>query len=207
MSQVTLALDSGVSVVFEGLDRTGKSTQLAMLEEALDPESVTFAHMPMGFVPFTRRVYDALEMDGEKPSSGLAQQLAHLACHAESIGKLVEATKAKALVLDRWWWSTLAYGWYGGSVEQSGITEQSFHNFIDAIWFPITPSVVFIFLEPHRLDSNNSQGVEAGYRALLEQHTGLAVVVSSDTPQSTHQFIVRTLIERGLAHRVKGNRL
>jgi dTMP kinase len=201
MSQATLAINAGVAVVFEGLDGTGKSTQLSMLKEALDPESVVFAHMPSGFVPFTRRVYDALEADGEKPSSGLAQQLAHLACHAESIEHLVEATRSKALVLDRWWWSTLAYGWYGGSVEKSGLSEQSFRGLIDAIWSPVIPSVVFVFLEPHQLDSNNSQGVEAGYRTLLDRHSELAVVVSSDTPEATHDFVAQTLVQRGLARR------
>jgi dTMP kinase len=202
MSHATLALDPGVCIVFEGLDRTGKSTQLGLLRAALAPDSVVFAHMPSGFVPFTRRVYEALEAEGEKPSSGLAQQLAHLACHAESIGQLVEATKSKSLVLDRWWWSTLAYGWYGGSVEQSGLSQESFRDLIAAIWSPVTPSAVFVFLEPHQLDSNNNQGVEAGYRALLDQRPDLAVVVSSDTPEATHGFVVQSLVQRGLAHPV-----
>ena len=199
MSQVTLAMNPGVTVVFEGLDRTGKSTQLDLLKAVLAPESIVFAHMPSGFVPFTHRVYEALEAEEEKPSSGLAQQLAHLACHAESIGRLVEATRSKALVLDRWWWSTLAYGWYGGSVEQSGLSEESFRDLIAAIWSPVAPSAVFVFLEPHQLDSNNNQGVEAGYRALLDQHPDLAVVVSSDTPEATHAFVVQSLVQRGLA--------
>jgi dTMP kinase len=202
MSQATLAIDPGVTVVFEGLDRTGKSTQLDLLKAALEPESVVFAHMPSGFVPFTQRVYDALEAEGEKPSSGLAQQLAHLACHAESIGQLVKATKSAALVLDRWWWSTLAYGWYGGSVEQAGLSEQSFRDLISAIWSPVTPSAVFVFLEPHQLDTNNNEGVEAGYRALLDQNLDLSVVVSGDTQEATHRFVVQSLVQRGLAHRL-----
>jgi hypothetical protein len=40
----------GISIVFEGLDRTGKSTQLDMLRDALDPTSVVFAHMPVVIV-------------------------------------------------------------------------------------------------------------------------------------------------------------
>lgn len=60
MSQVTLALNPGVSVVLEGLDGTGKSTQLSMLKSALDPGTVVFAHMPSGFTQFTRRVYEPL---------------------------------------------------------------------------------------------------------------------------------------------------
>lgn len=199
MSQATLAIDPGVSVVFEGLDRTGKSTQLDLLKAALAPESVVFAHMPSGFVPFTQRVYEALEAEDEKPSSGLAQQLAHLACHAESIGQLVEVTKSKALVLDRWWWSTLAYGWYGGSVEQSGLSEQSFRELIQTIWAPIVPSVVFVFLKPHQADSNNAAGVEAGYRAIMGEHADLTVAVPPRDPDETHRFIVDELVRRDVA--------
>jgi thymidylate kinase len=171
-----------------------------MLEDALERQSAVFAHMPSGFVPFTQLVYDALEAPDEKPVSGLAQQLAHLACHAESMPHLVEAMRSKALILDRWWWSTLAYGWYGGSVEQSGFSEQGFRELIQAIWQPITPSLIFVFLTPHQIDSNNKEGVEAGYRELLEENVDLAVTVPSDDADTTHRFIVDTLIQRELAH-------
>ncbi len=197
---------AGTSIVFEGLDRTGKSTQLDMLRDALDPDSVVFAHMPSGFAPFTNRVYAALEakdMNGvvnqaEKPSSGLAQQLAHLACHAESMSHLVEATQRGGLVLDRWWWSTLAYGWFGGSVEQSGLSKESFQELIGAIWHPIKPAVVFVFLEPHQLDSNNNAGVEAGYRYLLSEAPQSTVVVPNDATDRTHEFVMANLAERDL---------
>lgn len=206
MSEWTLAIQPGAVVVFEGLDRTGKSTQLSRLRAVLVPESAVFAHMPRGFGRFTERVYAALEGEtvDEKPSSGLAQQLAHLACHAESIRRLTESAASSALVLDRWWWSTLAYGWYGGSVEQSGLSEASFRDLIDTIWSPIVPSVVFVFLEPHQLDSNNNEGVEAGYRALIEQHPDVAVVVHSDSEDAVHALVVETLLERGLASSRQG---
>jgi thymidylate kinase len=201
-----LRLRSGTSIIFEGLDRTGKSTQIEVLRAALDPVSTLFAHMPSGFVPFTKRVYAALEgqneqgfADGaEKPASGLAQQLAHLACHAESMGRLVAAVKDGALVLDRWWWSTLAYGWFGGSVEQSGLREASFTDLIRTVWQPIKPSLVFVFLEPHQSDCNNNAGVEAGYRALLAKNTELALLVPNGTTAQVHEFIVAALDGRGV---------
>lgn len=201
MSEGTLTIQPGAVVVFEGLDRTGKSTQLSLLRAALVPGSAVFAHMPRGFGRFTERVYAALEGETvkEKPTSGLAQQLAHLACHAESITHLTDAAASSALVLDRWWWSTLAYGWYGGSIEQSGLSEASFRELINTIWSPIVPSVVFVFLEPHQLDSNNNTGVEVGYHALIEQHPDLCVVVRSDSEHAVHTLVVETLLERGLA--------
>src|SRR5205814_6354238 len=119
-----LRLTPGSVIVFEGLDRAGKSTQLSMLARVVEPSSAELVHMPSGTTPFTQGVYSLLER-GELVS-GLARQLAHLACHAENHQALVAATEVKALVLDRWWWSTVAYGWYGGPVRQSGLPEADF---------------------------------------------------------------------------------
>ena len=142
----TLQLMPGSVIVFEGLDRAGKSTQLTALSQAVEPSSAELVHMPSGLTPFTQSVYSLLEQSG--PASGLARQLAHLACHAESHDALVAAAETRALVLDRWWWSTMAYGWYGGPVRQSGLSESDFRRLIEAIWAPITAAVVFVFLEP-----------------------------------------------------------
>ncbi|KAA6431349.1 hypothetical protein FQ330_11350 [Agrococcus sediminis] len=205
MAKTDLTIRRGAVIVFEGLDQTGKSTQLNRLRGSLDAESTVFAHMPSGFTTFTERVYRALEGEtaDEKPRSGLAQQLAHLACHAESVPDLKRAAETRSLILDRWWWSTLAYGWYGGSVKQSGLPESSFKELIDTIWSPIMPSIVFVFLEPHHLDPNNAPGVQDGYRALLDEYAESAVVVPVASEEETHSFVTETLLNRGLAARVE----
>lgn len=205
MAKTDLTIRRGAVIVFEGLDQTGKSTQLNRLRGSLDAEPTVFAHMPSGFTMFTERVYRALEGEtaDEKPKSGLAQQLAHLACHAEAVPDLKRAAETRSLILDRWWWSTLAYGWYGGSVKQSGLPESSFKELINTIWSPITPSIVFVFLEPHHLDPNNAPGVQDGYRALLDEYAESAVVVPVASEEETHSFVTETLLNRGLAARVE----
>jgi dTMP kinase len=193
-----MTLRRGSVVVFEGLDKAGKSSQLDLLRDILDPSSVLFAHMPSGQRPFTRTVYDVLEDNNKRPISGLSIQLAHLSCHAESMEDLKLAVDSKALVLDRWWWSTLAYGWFGGSVEQSGISLGSFRELIDVIWSPITPALNFVFLEPHQVDSNNNEGVEVGYHSLISEYSDVSIIVPRDTTERTHKFIVGVLRERNL---------
>lgn len=201
MSAASIFIHPGAVIVFEGLDQTGKSTQLKRLQAAVPANSTVFAHMPRGFTPFTKQLYTALEgeADTERPRSGLAQQLAHLACHAESICHLVEAARTQSLILDRWWWSTIAYGWYGGSVEQSGLSESSFRDLVHTIWHPIVPSIVFVFLEPHYVDDNNTHGVKAGYRALVDEHPDLAVIVPSADEDATYALIADALLAHGLA--------
>lgn len=110
-----------------------------------------------------------LEDKDTAPTAPLARQLAHLACHSESMPVLVERSHGGALVLDRWWWSTLAYGWYGGGATSIGVDESTFRTLISAIWAPIHADVVFLFLQSHEADNNNLDGVAAGYQAIANQ--------------------------------------
>ena len=41
--------------------------------------------------------------------------------HAENINALVQARRRCGVVLDRWWWSTVAYGWFGGRLAAEGV--------------------------------------------------------------------------------------
>jgi dTMP kinase len=192
-----LILEPGAVVVFEGLDRAGKSTQLELLHHRVAPGSATFAHMPSGTATFTQELY--LLLENHPPASGLARQLAHLACHSETMTSLVDGAASGALVLDRWWWSTIAYGWYGGAVQASGISESTFRELISVVWAPFTASIVFLFLTPRGEDPNNVSGVEDGYRELAATHPGLAVVVPDLAKGGTHDYLVDNLISAGLA--------
>ncbi|WP_396911353.1 MazG nucleotide pyrophosphohydrolase domain-containing protein [Mycolicibacterium sp.] len=190
-----LVLKPGTVVVFEGLDKAGKSTQRDLLESVLDDASTTFAHMPSGFTDFSGRLYRLLET--RPPARSLARQLAHLSCHSDSIEALLDATQRGALILDRWWWSTLAYGWYANPVA-AGISQDAFRSLINQIWSPIHADVVFVFLHPHLPDDNNVQGVLAGYEALAAADPDHVVVVDPMSESDTHDFIVAELRRRGL---------
>jgi len=197
MGQSQIKLARGSVIVFEGLDKAGKSTQLELLRARVSPDTTLFAHMPSGLTDFSRQLYSLLEED--PPESGLARQLTHLASHSENISKIIEATRAGSLVLDRWWWSTMAYGWYGGEVPATGLSESAFRNLIDCIWGPVTASIVFLFLTPREYDPNNVDGVADGYRTLAARHAGNVANVPAHSPEETHKFIVDALEEADLA--------
>jgi len=84
-------------------------------------------------------------------------------------------------------------------VDRSGLSEGGFRELIQTIWAPIAPTVIFVFLKPHQIDKNNADGVEAGYRALMAEHSDLTVVVPSGDPDETHTFIVDELVRRDVA--------
>src|SRR6266568_8943719 len=82
----------GSLVIFEGLDRSGKTTQLKRLS-LLDwaaPEPI-FTHMPSGMSALSKSIYSLTE--NEKISSPLARQLLHLSCHAENIGSIADGRR------------------------------------------------------------------------------------------------------------------
>lgn len=184
------------TIVFEGLDKAGKSTQIDLLKANTSAEGALFTHMPSGLTDFTRALYALLER--QPPAAGLSRQLTHLASHSENMTALVEASRTGALVLDRWWWSTMAYGWYGGGIAASGLSEAAFRELIDCIWAPIVPDIIFLFLTPRENDPNNSDGVADGYRSLAAAHSGNVVLVPALTPDETHDLIVSALGDAGL---------
>src|SRR4051794_7388128 len=118
-------LRPGALVVLEGLDRTGKSTQMSALRELRwDYPVPIFTHMPSGLTDLTQAIYRLTE--AKRIASPLARQLLHLACHAENLGPLDLERREHAVVLDRWWWSTMAYGWYAGQLDRLGVDEVFF---------------------------------------------------------------------------------
>lgn len=195
-----LTLTPGSVIVFEGLDKAGKSTQLGRMKQSTDPSGTTFAHMPSGISGFTAGVYALLENKDTTPSHPLARQLAHLACHSEVMPTLVDKAERGALVLDRWWWSTLAYGWYGRGEGAFGIEEPTFRALVEEIWAPIRAHVVFLFLHAYESDRNNVDGVAEGYRTLADQSSATVVRIPAGPEDDTHEFLIAELKRLGLAH-------
>lgn len=181
----------GVLIVFEGLDKAGKSTQVDLFRRTLVQGTADFPHMPSGETAFTRGVYRLLE--DHPPRSGLGRQLAHLSCHCENVPGILVSLDTKAVVLDRWWWSTMAYGWFSGEVPAADLSEAAFRELVQKIWEPITASVIFLFLSTREEDPNNASGVETGYRELARRQSSRVVVVPDLPVKETHQFIIERL--------------
>lgn len=154
--------------------------------------------MPSGFSDFTGGVYALLEDQDTRPTDPLARQLAHLACHSESMPTLATKAKSGALVLDRWWWSTLAYGWYGRGKVDLGIDERTFRTLTESIWAPLSADVVFLFLHTYEADSNNVDGVSMGYQALADQSPTTVIHVPALGEEETHELLVGELRRLGL---------
>jgi dTMP kinase len=193
----SLQLRPGSLIVFEGLDRSGKSTQIKQMS-ALDwaRPAPGFIHMPSGMTDLTRNIYSLTEKN--QISSPLARQLLHMACHAENIGPIADARARHGLFLDRWWWSTVAYGWYGGGLVGSGLNESVFFGLIESVWSAQQADVVFLFMAPHESDRLNKDEVRSGYAALAAEHETITITVPPVGPEETTSFILGSLRAREL---------
>lgn len=191
------SLAPGTLIVLEGPDRSGKTTQREALRRHLSAESTRVMHMPSGVTEFAGRTYELLEDPSCRPKSGLAKQLAHLACHADNAPQLRRALESGAVVLDRWWWSTYAYGWATGAIPATGVTEPSFVNLVNSIWLGIDASVVFLFDHPLEEDLNNDVRVLEGYRQLLLRFPDTVRVPPGEAADVT-RFLLDELARRGL---------
>lgn len=192
-----LYLQPGSLIIFEGLDRSGKSTQLTRLS-ACDwaPPSPVFTHMPSGMTELTASIYSLTE--NLRIGSPLARQLLHLACHAENIAAIADARSRQGVFLDRWWWSTVAYGWYAGHLAQSGVSESVFFGMIEAVWSGQAADLVFLFMTPFETDELNRDEVRSGYEVLAAEYEARTIVVPQGSPRETAAFILANLRHRGL---------
>jgi dTMP kinase len=190
-------LRPGSLIVFEGLDRSGKSTQIKRLS-ALDwaAPGPRFTHMPSGMTDLTSSVYSLTE--NSQINSPLARQLLHIACHAENVGPIADARARHGLFLDRWWWSTVAYGWYGAGLAMSGLNESAFLWLIESVWSAQQADVIFLFMTPHENDRLNKNEVRRGYEALAAEHEATTITVPALGSDETTGFILANLRDRTL---------
>lgn len=131
-------------------------------------------------------------------ASPLARQFLHLASHAEHYRTEIRPALAQGGVLmDRSWWSTIAYGWYGTDLSESIDLE----TFLKVAQLPaegLLPNVVFVFLDPWATDPHNSAEVRSGYEDLSRRFSDVAVRVAPAPADDMTTFILNELKRRGL---------
>lgn len=182
----------GAAVVVEGVDSAGKSTLIDdLLADARWSPAPARLHLPSGASPLTARVYEALESIA--PTSGLARQLFHLACHAENASMIAQRRRDSGLLLDRWWWSTLAY-----STDLATEQQRVIASVVESIWSGFEADLVCCLFEPLRDDSNNSDLVTAAYYRLAEAHQGPVLFVPPASRSERVETVVDAMRHEGL---------
>lgn len=196
-------------VVFEGLDATGKTTARkncgfftlgewesggADGDEYRHNKAHTF-HMPSGYDEVSNDLYEYMEhASGIRP---LARQLMHLACHEQNMGLIHESFNSKLVVLDRWWWSTYAYGYRGAELDVR-IPQAVFMNMIGQVWSGLSADVVYLFDQTYAADAWNNDRVREGYEELAGMSLASTVRVPRGTQEEVRDFLLADMQERRL---------
>lgn len=192
-------LKPGAVVVLEGLDATGKTTQHEKMERAcmgmghgttpLFSPAPLFLHMPSAGTHLGEMIYDLTETVG-KELDPLARQFLHLASHSQSTEQAIRPALAdgRGVILDRWWWSTVACGWFGGELADR-IPLGRFMDMCKAVWRGVEPDLVALFMHPHQDDHHNTDEVVEGYEYMASLHRDkVALIEPGDEGQQGEQL-------------------
>ena len=177
--------------IFEGIDHAGKSTIVTELSNKL--KEMKIAHSTYSFPGKESRTVGALVNDlhhnqdvyFDKPIDALSLQMLHVAAHIDTINsRIIPDLKAgKVVLIDRFWWSTFAYG------VANGIKRSTIRNILlpeKKALSKLTVAQFFLIRRNSRTDdysSGYSKSVLETYEELGAdvEKSGLLTIVDNDS--------------------------
>ena len=210
---------TGFFIAFEGVEGSGKGTQIAMADEFLRREGydVLVTREPGG-TEIGERVRELLLDPNTGKLDARTEALLFAASRAQTVTSVIRPALAegKVVICDRYVDSSLAYqGWGRGLGEQDVLTLN--------VWgtqglFP--DLVILLHLEPERgllrsteaPDRMEMEGqdfhvkVADAYLRIAEEHPERFVVVEADRPPAEVFDGVRVALEKALGEREEGDR-
>ena len=196
---------TGLFVTFEGIDRSGKSTQARLLAESLGPDCV--AVREPGGTPLGERIREVLKDPRSEPSPR-AEALLFAAARAELATQVIAPALAsgRKVVCDRFLDSSLAYQ---GAARGVGLDVVRAIN--EPVLNGLSPDLTFLLdLDPDAavdrsgaLDRFESEGlglqakVREAYRALAASEPARwAVIDASEKERTIHEQVLETVRAR-----------
>lgn len=172
---------TGQLIVFEGVDGVGKSTLAKNLADELQKNNVDVlllsfpGHEPKTLGNLIYSLHHRAVSFGIDQISPTSLQTLHIAAHIDCIESriLPALTKGKTVILDRYWWSTVAYGL------TSGIAKKNLDAMVDLerlVWGDIKPTILFFIMrdKPFKVELTTQQWflLSDFYKSLILAETG-----------------------------------
>lgn len=171
----------GQLLIFEGPDGTGKTTLSHRLVEWLSSQGQCARYVSSpgrvegSLGEFVYRVHHNPERFGLHDLFPTAKQLLHVAAHIDALhSSIIPALESgETIVMDRFWWSTVAYGKVAGVDQESlrlMIALESHH------WSHFRPTALFLLNRPNPARNENSSAIHdllgAAYAELEKSEEG-----------------------------------
>lgn len=208
-----LDLSKGALIVFEGADRTGKTTLSRALAERMEEHRYrclvrSFPGHEEGTLG--KVVYDVHHRGGTFSSiekiSQAALQVAHIAAHIDEIEhKIIPAlAEGYIVILDRFWWSSWVYGMMRG-VSQSAL--KLMIRLEKQFWGSIKPHMLFLL--QRELSSTEQyqdyHSLVALYETLAERESRRCRVQKIENNQSVDEQVAKLVAVLGLTRHTDGS--
>ena len=113
-------MEKGLFITFEGLDGTGKTTQIQELEKKLNSYSLSdIKTREPGGTPIAEKIREIILDPGNIEMSPEAEALLYAASRAQHVSQVIQPAlgKNKIVICDRYFDSTLAYQGYARSLD------------------------------------------------------------------------------------------
>ncbi len=201
----------GLFIVFEGPDRSGKTTQINLLAKYLKRKKQKFLlTREPGGCQLSEKIREIL-LDPENSITPMAELLLYEAARAQHTAEriLPALKKRKIVISDRFFLATLAYQGYGRKIDLDQVRKL---NSIAALG--IKPDITFLFIMPDsefykrsmRSDSNSPDRIEReksafrkkvnmAYRKLAKSEKNIVVVNARESIEKINSFIISKLSE------------
>lgn len=169
--------ESGKLFVFEGPDGSGKTTLSLALAEYLRSQGVEcdyFAFPGKESDTLGKLVYELhhrAQVIGTPKITAASLQLLHVAAHIDAIeSKIIPALNTgRAVVLDRFWWSTLVYGTVWGANREA---LKKMVQVEKTYWAANSPTIVFLI---EREKPSDSPATGTDNKAVSEEYHKIAL--------------------------------
>jgi thymidylate kinase len=195
-------IQDAVLFVFEGADGAGKTTLVSALKERLNHdgiESAAFAFPGRREGSLGKHIYEIHhdpQQFGIKAIVPSGLQLLHVAAHIDELeNKILPALReGKVVLLDRYWWSTLAYGSISGVPDE---LLQSMATLESLAWQGVRPTTLFLLDRP-----DTDAALASAYLALAKSETTFPaeIVRNTESIESLIDRVVKIIMER-VAHK------
>lgn len=164
--------------VFEGADGAGKSTLSKNFANYLQATGIDCEHLAFPGNEVGTLGHHVYKLHHDPARFGVdsltptSLQILHIAAHIDAIERHILPTlkQGRSIVLDRFWWSTWAYG------KASGVNIQSLELMINIEllhWNQVKPEMIFLIVRNTGMDEDVSDAVilrrNSAYQELAEK--------------------------------------